>query len=239
MTDPQPGLRVLGIVPARGGSKGVPRKNIKPLGGRPLLDYTACAALAATRLTRTVVSTDDQGIAAVAHECGLDVPFLRPSDLAGDRSPTLPVMQHAVAECEAVDGRYDAVCLLQPTSPFRSEGLVDRCIELLESRSADTVMTVEQVPHAFNPEWVFLEEEGTLRVSTGRARPIPRRQDLPPAFHRTGSVYVVRRDVLMEEDTLYGSRVVGFETPVGATVNIDTLEDWARAEAFLAGTDPS
>ena len=224
------GLRTLGIIPARGGSKGVPRKNIKHLAGRPLLEYTVASALQVRGLARVIVSTDDQAIADCALACGADVPFLRPATLAQDGSPTVPVLQHAVFECERTDGPYDAICLLQPTCPFRSPGLVDRCLERLVESAADTVMTVEQVPHSYHPDWVFVPADGTLRVSTGLDAPTPRRQDLSKAFARTGSVYVVRRDTLMKGNTLYGRRVAGVETPQGATINIDTLEDWQRAE---------
>src|SRR2546423_8592254 len=110
-------FRVLGIITARGGSKGIPRKNIRFLGAKPLLQYTAEAALSAKRLTRVILSTEDQEIADVGRKCGLDVPFMRPAELALDSTPTLPVLQHAVRELEAAGNRYDAICLLQPTNP--------------------------------------------------------------------------------------------------------------------------
>src|SRR5690242_9753178 len=113
-------LRVLGLIPARGGSKGVSRKNIRPLGGKPLLQWTAEAALAAQRLSGVVLSTDDPEIAEVGRTCGLQVPFLRPAPLARDDTPMLPVVQHAVRWAESAEGEHvDAVCLLQPTAPFR------------------------------------------------------------------------------------------------------------------------
>src|SRR5438132_6981355 len=125
-------LTVLGLVPARGGSKGIPRKNIRLLGGRPLLQYTADAALAARRLSHVVLSTDDEEIAAVGRRCGLDVPFVRPRELAEDATPMLPVVQHALAWFDAHDRRFDAVCLLQPTNPLRLPSHIDRAIELLD-----------------------------------------------------------------------------------------------------------
>src|SRR5438552_7751137 len=123
-------LKVIGIIPARGGSKGVPRKNIRPLAGKPLLAYTAEAALAARRLSGVLLSTDDAEIAEAGRQCGLEIPFLRPAELAQDNSPTLPVLQHAVAWLESQGRHYDAICLLQPTSPFRSRGMIDGCIDL-------------------------------------------------------------------------------------------------------------
>ena len=228
-------MNVLGLIPARGGSKGVPRKNIRQLAGKPLLAYTAEAALASSRLTRVILSTDDEEIAEVGRSCGLEVPFLRPAKLAEDTTPTLPVVQHAVQFLETRGEQFDAICLLQPTNPLRQTSDIDGCIELLESAAADTVFTMLAVPAEHNPHWVyFRNNDGSLRLSTGEATPIPRRQSLPPAFHREGSVYVARRDVVMIENSLYGARVIGFEIERSRSVNIDNLEDWAKAESLLS-----
>ncbi len=228
-------MRVLGVVPARGGSKGVPRKNIRLLGGKPLLQYTAEAALATRLLSRVVLSTDSEEIAAVGKSCGLEVPFLRPAELAEDDSPTLPVVQHAVRWMENHSEGFDAVCLLQPTNPFRRPEDIDSCIELLEASGADAVVTIIPVPTEYNPHWVYFRNgSGLLRLSTGEDKPIPRRQELPPAYHRDGSVYVTRRDVLMETNSLYGERLAGYLLEAQSSVNIDELQDWSRAEALLA-----
>jgi CMP-N,N'-diacetyllegionaminic acid synthase len=228
-------MRVLGLIPARGGSKGIPRKNIKSLGGKPLLQYTVEAALASTRLARVILSTEDEEIAEVGRRCGLEVPFLRPAMLARDDTPTLPVVQHAVRQLEDMDDCYDAVCLLQPTSPFRRSDLIDRCIDLLETTGADAVVTVLPVPAEYNPHWVYLESEGNLlQLSTGERSPISRRQELPPAFHREGSVYITRRNVLIEGNSLYGERLAGFRLETAGSVNIDLPEDWERAARMLS-----
>src|SRR5438477_7168262 len=121
-------MRVLGLIPARGGSKGVPGKNIRMLGGKPLLQYTAESALRSARLTKTILSTDDDRIAEVGRTCGLEVPFIRPAELAEDSTPTLPVIKHALEWMEDQGMRFDAVCLLQPTSPFRKSSDIDGCI---------------------------------------------------------------------------------------------------------------
>lgn len=226
-------MRVLGIVPARGGSKGIPGKNVRLLGGKPLLAWTAEAALAARRLSRVVLTTDDEGIAEVGRACGLEVPFLRPAELARDETPTLPVIRHAVAELERAGERFDAVCLLQLTSPFRRPGDIDACIDLLQSAGLDAVVSVLPVPPEHNPHWVYFQDaEGLLRLATGEERPIPRRQELPPAFHRDGSVYVTRRGVLMEGNSLYGRRLGGYLV-TSRNVNLDTPEDWERAERLV------
>lgn len=228
-------MRIIGVITARGGSKGVPRKNIAKLGGRSLLSYTALAALSAQLLSRVIVSTDDDEIAVEAERCGIEVPFRRPAELARDETPTLPVLQHAVQFLEQTGETIDAICILQPTHPFRSSEDIDGCLELFQTSGADSAMTVTEVPHEFNPHWVyFRSSDGSLRLATGESTPIPRRQELPPAFHREGSVYVTRRDVLMRQNSIYGSRVVGYPVSAENRVNIDTLDDFRRAEEMIA-----
>ena len=151
MTD---SFRVLGLIPARGGSKGVPRKNIKLLCGKPLLEYTAQAALASRLLSRVILSTEDEEIAEAGRRCGLEVPFLRPQELAADDTPMLPVIEHAVRWVEERGERFDAICLLQPTNPLRRAEEIDGCIELLIGTGADSVVTVLPVPAEYNPHWV-------------------------------------------------------------------------------------
>ncbi len=227
-------MRVVGIITARGGSKGVPGKNIRPLAGKPLLGWTAEAALAAKRLSRVILSTDDEAIARAGRTAGVEVPFMRPADLARDTTPTLPVLEHAVAWLENAGDRYDAICLLQPTNPLRTPATIDACIELLERTGADSVVTVLPVPAEHNPHWVyFADAEGQLRPALAGSPPLTRRQDLPAAYFREGSVYVTRRDVLVEQHTLYGARMIGHELDPARCVNIDTPQDWQRAEAMI------
>jgi CMP-N-acetylneuraminic acid synthetase len=136
---------------------------------------------------------------------------------------------------ETLGDRFDAVCLLQPTNPLRRAEDIDACIELLKESEADAVVTVLPVPAEHNPHWVyFTDEKGALRLSTGETDPISRRQDLPSAYHREGSVYVTRRSVVMEDNSLYGRRLVGHMMDPDRCVNIDTLSDWARAEQLLS-----
>jgi CMP-N,N'-diacetyllegionaminic acid synthase len=227
-------VRVLAIVPARLGSKGIPRKNIRLLAGKPLLEYTAEAAGRATKITRAILSTEDEEIAAVGRRCGLEVPFLRPTELASDETPSLRVIQHAVEWLETRGDSYEAICLLEPTSPLRRADTIDSCLTLLEESSADAVVTVIPVPGHFNPHWAYFRcEDGTLRLSTGENEPISRRQDLPTAYCRDGSVYATRRDVIMKQNSMYGRRLVGYVVEGRASVNIDTLDDWKLAESLL------
>jgi len=228
-------MRTLGIIPARGGSKGIPRKNLKLLCGKPLLQYTAAAALQARQLSRVVLTTEDEEIADVGRSLGLDVPFIRPADLARDDTPTLPVLQHAVEFLEKQGERFEAVCLLQPTNPLCSARIIDQCIQMLKEGSADAVVTILPVPTEYNPHWVYFQREnGTLKLSTGKKSPIPRRQELPVAFHREGSVYVTRRDVVMEQNSLYGEHLLGCLISSDSSVNIDRLEDLERAELLIS-----
>lgn len=227
-------MRVLGLIPARGGSKGVRRKNVRPLCGKPLLQWTAETSLASRALGRVVLSTEDAEIADIGRCCGVEVPFIRPRELAADDAPTLAVVMHAVLTLEKMGDRFDAVCLLQPTSPLRRSADIDASIELLEESHADSVVSVQRVPSEYNPHWVyFRDSDGSLRLSTGELAPIPRRQLLPPAFCRDGSIYVTRREVIVEQESLYGGRVLGYEVDRASTVNIDTPADWDRAEAML------
>lgn len=226
--------KVLGIITARGGSKGIPRKNLALLLGKPLLQYTAEAALAAASLSSVILSTDDEEIAELGRGFGLEVPFVRPKELAADDTPTLPVLQHAVTLLEDRGRNFDAICLLQPTSPLRRPEHIDGCVDLLFTRHADAVMTVLPVPHQYNPRWVYFQDQnGTLRISTGDNEPVTRRQDLPSAFHREGSVYVVRRDVLMNRNSLYGETVLGYPMDEADSINIDDPAHLRRAEELL------
>lgn len=226
-------LRVLGLVTARGGSKGVPRKNVRLLAGKPLLAWTAEAALAARRLTQVVLSTDDEEIAAVGRACGLEVPFLRPPELARDDTPMMPVVQHALGAVDRPGEPFDAVCLLQPTTPLRHAAHIDACIELLEQSGADSVVTFVPVPAELNPHWVYFQRpDGTMVLSTGEAQPIPRRQELPAAYRREGSVYVSRSEVVAR-GTLYGDRVLPYWMDAARCVDINDAGDWEAAERLL------
>jgi CMP-N,N'-diacetyllegionaminic acid synthase len=224
-------LRVLGIIPARGGSKGIPGKNIKPLGGKPVIKYTIESAQESKLLTEIFVSTDDPEIAEVAENSGIKVPFLRPSKFALDNSPSIDVIIHALNELDKLGKQYDAVCLLQPTSPFREFGFIDKCIEKFEKSSADSLISVLQVPHQFNPHWIFEENEfGSLSISTGENQIIPRRQELPKAYYRDGSVYLTKVEIIRNERKLLYGNIQFVESNELYYCNLDTMEDWNLAE---------
>ncbi len=225
-------VTVLGIIPVRGGSKGIPKKNIKPLCGRPLLAYTVDAAQKSQRLTRLVVSTDDEEIATVARELGVEV-VERPAELATDASPTLPAIQHVLDHLEPHHGRFDAVFTLQVTSPFRQAEDIDRSIALLKSSGADSVIGVVRVYDNHPARIKKIHHDRLEAFDTPEPEGV-RRQDLPPAYLRNGAVYVTRRDVITH-GSLLGEHQCPFEMPAERSINIDEPLDFVFAEAALAG----
>lgn len=225
-------MRVLGIIPARGGSKGVPGKNKKMLGSKPLIAYTIEAAKESTLLTDSIISTDDPEIQAIGHEYDIEVPFLRPVHLASDTAKSIDVVIHALDFLKDKGRVYDAVCLLQPTVPFREAQSIDEAIRTYVQQEFDSLISVLPVPHEYNPHWVFIENEGALSISTGDAEIITRRQELPQAYHRDGSIYLVAKSVI-DKGTFYGSKMGFVTSNPQKHVNIDTLEDWKEAEKIL------
>lgn len=226
-------MRILGIIPARGGSKGVPGKNIKILGGKSLLSYTVENALNSTLLTTIVLSTDDEAIAEEGRRLGIAVPFLRPDKLAEDKTPTLPVIDHALGFYAQQGEVFDAVCLLQPTSPFRPEGFIDNCITSFIDSGADALVSVLKVPDHLNPHWTFIpSQEGFLQIATGEKKLITRRQELPDSYFRDGSVYLTKSSAI-KAGSLYGETLAYYINDYEYYVNIDTPEDWEAAENWL------
>ena len=227
-------MRVLGIVTARGGSKGIPRKNICLLAGKPLLQYTAEAALAAKRLTRVVLSTDDSEIADVGRKCGLDVPFMRPPELARDDTPTIPVLQDVVRRMEAAGERYDAVLTLQPTNPLRRAADIDGAIELLERSGADSVISFVDTGEKHPARMKLIDAEGRV-IDPPFAEQFEgqRRQDLPKLYLREGSIYLTRRDVLMNQNSMKGRDCRAWIIAEDRACNIDTPFDLILAGQLL------
>jgi N-acylneuraminate cytidylyltransferase len=226
-------MRFLAVIPARGGSKGVPKKNIKLLGKKPLIEYTINDAKNSKLLTEILVSTDDQEIAIEAEIVGCKPPFVRPAELAKDTSTSLEVVQHALSFFESQNIFFDAVCLLQPTSPFRPKGFIDKAIEKFIASKSDSLVSVLPIPHEFNPHWAFEENEnGLLQIATGEKNIITRRQELPKAFYRDGAVYITKTEVI-KNGSLYGESMAYIENNPQFHVNIDTTEDWEKAEKLL------
>ena len=227
-------MNVLGLIPARGGSKAISKKNIIDLAGRPLLAYTCEAALSSRLLTRTILNTDDSEIAEVGRACGLDVPFLRPKELAQDDTPILPVIQHTITWLqEQGDFLVDVVVLLQPTSPLRKAEHIDAAIELLAQSGVDTVVSVVSVPHNFNPvSLMCLDEHGHLTPFEA-GRMILRRQEKPQVLARNGPAVLAMRRETIQSGRLYGDVVLPLQMSRIESIDIDDVEDLAVAEFWL------
>jgi CMP-N-acetylneuraminic acid synthetase len=227
-------MRVIGIVPARGGSKGIPRKNLVPICGKPLLAYTAQSALAARNLSRVVLSTEDEEIARVGQQYGLEVPFLRPLDLAQDGTATIPVLQDVIRKLEAQGDHFDAVLTLQPTNPLRQPSDIDGSINRLSESAADSVISFVDCGERHPARMKFLDAERRV-IDPPFAEQFEgqRRQELPKLYLRDGSIYLTRRDILMEENSLKGKDCRAWIIPEDRAWNIDTLFDLFIVEELL------
>ena len=226
---------VLCVIPARGGSKELPGKNIRLLAGVPLIGHSIRCARMCPRIARTIVSTDSEEIAAVARSYGADVPFMRPAKLAQDQTPMLPVLQHALREMERLDGmRYGSVLLLDPTSPGRIPSDVAECVRRLEGDpAADGVVGVSRPE--FNPYWhCIVEREGYMAPLIPGADRFGRRQDVPTVYRINASVYLWRRDFLLEvQGSWMNGRHLMHEIPEARAIHIDDLDEFERAELMI------
>lgn len=232
---------ILAIIPARGASKGVPRKNVLPLQGKPLIAYSVATALNAESITRTIVSTDDDEIAETAQRYGAEIPFMRPAEIAADATPDYPVFEHALKELERREGyRPDAVVQLRPTSPFRRVGLVDDAIRLFyEYDNVDCVRGViesQQTPYKM---WRIGDDHCmTPLLDTEFDEPYNMlRQHLPQTYWQTGHVDVIRTQTILEQNTLTGKRIVPLIIDPKYSLDIDTPLDFERSEWILERFD--
>jgi CMP-N,N'-diacetyllegionaminic acid synthase len=205
-----------------------------PLLGKPLLAYTVQAALASKRLTRIVLSTDDQNIAEIGMRWGVAVPFLRPANLAGDDIPTLPVLQHVVERLESIGERYDAILTLQPTNPLRRAEDIDGAIELLDRTAADSVISFVDVGERHPARMKWIDREGRVWdppfAEDFEGQP---RQQLQRLYLREGSIYLTRRSVLMEQNSIKGRDCRAWIIPRERAMNIDTPFDLLLTEQIL------
>ena len=221
---------VIAVIPARGGSKGVPKKNIRPLAGRPLISYTIEAAKRAKSVERVIVSTDDAEIARVAKQDGAEV-IMRPAELATDEAPAELALIHVVETLKRTEGyAVDVVVTLEPTSPLRSPGLIDRCVETLRRTGADSVVTVVET-------WGVLgipDPKGWFTYERNQPR---RRQDRAPRYMESGAAYVTKAEILLSQRLICGGKLQSVVVGQDEGVDINTLSDFAIAEALLARRD--
>jgi CMP-N-acetylneuraminic acid synthetase len=222
-------LKILGIIPARGGSKGIPSKNIKELDGMPLIAYTIKAALN-SNLTHVIVSTDSQTIAEIAISYGANVPFLRPDNLATDTASSMPVAIHGLLEMEKLyECQYDAVMLLQPTTPFRTTVDINNAISLLIEKETDSVISVVDVGGTHPARMKYLKEGLLIDPPFCEEKENQNRQELEPMFIRNGAIYLSKRNVLLK-GTYKGDSCAALIMPNNRSVNIDTIFDFEYAE---------
>lgn len=232
------GHRILGIIPARGGSKRIPRKNLHPLAGKPLIAYAIEAANGARQLARTIVSTDDAEIRRIAQALGGDVPFLRPPELSGDESPSVDAVAHALGELGGSDAdTFDYACIVEPTAPLRTAHDIDAALSMLLAEGTDSLIGLTPVGYT-NP--------ARLRVITGNrvhpwapdlwreGRPLANAEQL---YQPGGGLFACRTDVILRERSLIGRSQCGFVLPPERGVDIDTMLDLAFAEFLLTRPD--
>ena len=222
----RPSSLTLAVIPARAGSRRLPRKNLRLLRGVPLIEHTVRAARSAARVDRVVVSTDSEAIARVAVTAGAEVPFLRPAELATDDAATLPVIRHAVEWFESNEGPVDVVVTLQPTSPLRGAGEIDAAVALLDDPAVDSAVSV--APIGLSASVVGVLEDGRYRAALGADRRPRDGEPVPPAVRVTGAVYVTRR-ALLREGRLLGDRPAALLTDAATAIDVDTLADLRRA----------
>lgn len=223
-------LKIVGIIPARGGSKGIPRKNIKLLNGKPLIYYTINAAKKSKYLDKIYVSTDDKEIKKISQQYDAIVPSLRPKNLARDATPTLPVIQHMTKLLEKNNEKIDYIITLQPTSPLRTSQDIDNTIDLLIETKDDAAVSVTQVKtHPYltahlegnKLNWLYCEEKRG------------RRQDFPEIYALNGAVYATKRNILMEKHSLYGQDTRAYIMPPERSIDIDNIYHFTLVETIM------
>ena len=225
---------ILGVIPARGGSKSVPRKNLALLNAKPMVYYTIEAAQQSKLLTHFVVSSEDVEIIKVAQSFGAPAPFIRPAELATDEAPSLPVVQHAVREVERREGiTFDYVVLLQATSPLRTGADIDAALEKLIATGADSVVSVVRVAHHHPARMRFIENDLLVQLPMGEQKEMQRRQDLPPVYIRNGAIFATRRSVVMDQNSMLGKVSRPYVMPESRSANVDTKFDFLVVEVMM------
>ncbi len=226
--------KIIAIIPARGGSKRVPRKNIKPLAGKPLIFYAINAALKSKYLDRVIVSTDDRKIAKVAEKFGAEIPFLRPKELATDRAKSIDVLKHAVRFLEEKENyKADIIVLVQPTTPLVLPEDIDKTIEKLIKARANSCVTMAEIGE--RPEWMYkIGKNGKAKLFWEQKIQKTRSQDLPKIFRLNGAVYAVKRDVLMKKNKILDNKnLTAIIMPRDRSIDIDEPVDFKIAEAIF------
>lgn len=224
---------ILAIIPARGGSKGVLRKNILKLAGKPLIAYTIEAALGSSFIKRLIVSTEDEEIADISQEWGAEVPFLRPAELATDTAKAITLVKHMLLEMEKLDNQeYKVIVYLEPPAPFKTSDDIDACIELFFEQKPASVISVNEA-NQFHPILMKKIENNELKpIWRDEPEGVPRQLYSPKAFMRNGAVYVIKKENILN-DVFYGKPIVPYIMPIERSICIDSILDWYAAEAMI------
>lgn len=219
------------VIPARGGSKGIPRKNLTPVAGKPLIAHTIEAALGSRHLDQVLLSTDDEEIAETGRRLGLKVPFLRPAELAADDTPMMAVIRHAVREVTRRGEAPTAVVLLQPTSPLRTAGHIDDAIELFNKEEADSVVSVsETLEHPCDMAWF---DGGTMRLALSAEERWKGRQTYPNFYFVNGAIYIVKTELIETAMHPWGGKTVPFLMSPLESIDVDSKDQLAIAEVLV------
>ena len=231
-----PKLRIIGLIPARGGSKGIPGKNLRMLGGTSLLQLAYEAAINSGLVERVILSTDSKEIAALGRQVGIEVPYLRPAELAKDETPMVDVIRHVIEFLRKTNEVPDAIMLLQPTAPLRRPEHLKAATELLVPEDVDSVVSVTEIPQHYAPHYAMkVSSKGRLIHYLPGSVNIKRRQDVPKAYSRDGSIYLFRVASFEKYQDIYGKISIPLKIPLQETLNLDTIDDWERAERYFAG----
>ena len=223
-------MKILAIIPARGGSKGIPEKNFRPIAGKPLIGWTIESALSAKRVDRVIVTTDSPEIMEIAKNFGAEVPFRRPTELAMDNTPGIEPILHATRWLIDHENYYpDFVVCLQPTSPFRIGSDIDNAVNLAIRKQAASVISVSQSNH--HPNWMqIMDQEGKLDEFIPGGTSIGSRQEMEPVYELNGAIYLIKTDVLLEKKAFFVKDTYGYVMPGERSLDIDTLWDFHLAE---------
>lgn len=220
--------KVLALITARGGSKGLPRKNVLTAAGKPLIAWTVEAALAAKVVNRVVLSSDDDEIMMAASAAGCEIPFRRPLELSDDQASSMDVVLHALKELPD----YDFVALLQPTSPLRTGTDIDAAFQLMSTRNAPACVSVTEVDQS--PYWMYeLAEDDRLRSLLPPLQSVTRRQDLPPAYTLNGAIYIAKVEWLLKFKNFLGPETVAYKMPKSRSIDIDNALDFQRFRQII------
>ncbi len=224
-------MKILSIIPARGGSKGIPRKNIIDLNGKPLIAWTIEASLKSRYITKTVVSSDDNEILEVSKKYGANV-LKRPDDLATDTSSSQSVVEHTITELEKVNEKYDYLVLLQPTSPLRDRNDIDEAFETLFEKNATALISVKEYDNKILKAFID-NQEGFIEGVRNNTYPFIRRQDLPKVYMSNGAIYIIKAEKFMKCKSFWTEKTVKYVMDNTKSMDIDTKEDLEKIRKFL------